>query len=152
MNNNPIPKSTSSPDTTTPYHLVSPMDETSSYHQQQSPYANQNQIKQQQPQQQLLLRGMSQRSQQIISRFPQQETSGFIRAPSPAVASGQPPRFIFTSSNQQTQPQTTHYVQYTQQGQGQHTVVVQQGTNDTFQRMVPIRTLQAVIYKVLCLF
>jgi len=112
------------------------MDDTSPYHQQQSPYANQNQIKSQQ--QQLLPRGMlPPRPQQIMPRFPQQ--------PSSAGASGQPTRFIFASppnqqAQQQQQQQPTHYVQYTQQGQGQHTVVVQQGTNEAFQRMVYIYT------------
>ncbi len=131
-NTNPIRKSTSSSDANTPYHHVSPMDDTSPYHQQQSPYANQNQMKpqQQQQQQQLLPRGMPPRPQQIMPRFPQQ--------PSSAGTPGQPTRFIFASPpNQQVQQQQpTHYVQYPQQGQGQHTVVVQQGTNEAFQRMV----------------
>jgi hypothetical protein len=122
------------------------MDDTSPYHQQQSPYANQNQIKSQQ-QQQLLPRGMPPRPQQIMPRFPQQ--------PSSAGAPGQPTRFIFTSppnqqaQQQQQQQQPTHYVQYTQQGQGQHTVVVQQGTNEAFQRMVYLYT-KLKIYSFFC--
>jgi hypothetical protein len=118
------------------------MDETSPYHQQQSPYANQNQMKSQPPppplqqQQQLLPRGMPPRPQQIMPRFPQQETTNFIRTPSSAGAPGQPTRFIFASPPNQQQQQPTHYVQYTQQGQGQHTVVLQQGNTEAFQRMV----------------
>ncbi len=138
-NTNPIRKSTSSSDANTPYHHVSPTDETSPYHQQQSPYANPNAMKPQQ--QQLLPRGgMPPRTpQQIMPRFPQQDTANFVRTPSSGGGPGQPTRFIFASPpNQQVQQQQqpTHYVQYTQQGQGQHTVVVQQGTNETFQRMV----------------
>jgi hypothetical protein len=122
------------------------MDETSPYHQQQSPYANQNQMKPQQQQQQLLPRGMPPRPQQIMPRFSQQDTTNFVRTPSSAGAPGQPSRFIFASPpNQQAQQQPTHYVQYTQQGQGQHTVVVQQGTNETFQRMVYNRILKSFI-------
>ena len=136
-NPNQIRKSTSSSDANTPYHHVSPMDDTSPYHQQQSPYPNQNQMKPQQPQ--LLPRGMQPRPplQQIMPRFPQQDTGNFVRTPSSAGVPGQPTRFIFASPTQQTQPsqQPTHYVQYTQQGQGQHTVVVQQGSADGFQRM-----------------
>ncbi|CAF2074249.1 unnamed protein product [Rotaria magnacalcarata] len=139
-NNNPIRKSasassSSSSDPTTPYHHISPMDETSPYHQQQqqqSPYPNQMK------QQQLLPRGMPPRPQQIMPRFPQQDANNFVRTPSSTGAPGQPARFIFASPpNQQTQQQqqTTHYVQYTQQSQGQHTVVVQPGTNESFQRM-----------------
>lgn len=141
-NTNPIRKSTSSSDGNTPYHHVSPMDETSPYHQQQSPYANQNQMKPQQgppQQQQLLPRGMPPRPpQQIMPRFPQQDNNNFVRTPTNTGAPGQPTRFIFASpSNQQVQQQQpTHYVQYTQAGQGQHTVVVQQGTAEAFQRMV----------------
>lgn len=141
-NTNPIRKSTSSSDGNTPYHHVSPMDDTSPYHQQQSPYANQNQMKPQQgppQQQQLLPRGMPPRPpQQIMPRFPQQDNNNFVRTPTSAGTQGQPTRFIFASpSNQQVQQQQpTHYVQYTQSGQGQHTVVVQQGTTDAFQRMV----------------
>ena len=129
-NTNPIRKSTSSSDANTPYHHVSPMDDSSPYHQQQSPYANQTQIKppQQQQQQQLLPRGMPPRPQQIMPRFPQQ--------PSSAGATGQPTRFIFASPPNQQPQGPTHYVQYTQQGQGQHTIVVQQGTTESFQRMV----------------
>jgi len=126
------------------------MDETSPYHQQQSPYANQNQMKPQQ-QQQLLPRGMPPRPQQIMPRFSQQDTTNFVRTPSSAGAPGQPSRFIFASPpNQQAQQQPTHYVQYTQQGQGQHTVVVQQGTNETFQRMVYNRILKSFI-PIICL-
>ena len=143
-NTNPIRKSTSSSDGNTPYHHVSPMDETSPYHQQQSPYANQNPMKSQQgpppPQQQLLPRGMPPRPpQQIMPRFPQQDNNNFVRTPTSAGAPGQPTRFIFASpagQQVQQQPQQTHYVQYTQPGQGQHTVVIQQGTNEAFQRMV----------------
>jgi hypothetical protein len=114
------------------------MDETSPYHQQHSPYANQNPMKPQQ--QQLLPRGMPPRPQQIMPRFPQQDPTNFVRTPLSAGTPGQPTRFIFASppnqQAQQQQQQPTHYVQYTPQGQGQHTVVIQQGTNETFQRMV----------------
>jgi len=143
-NTNPIRKSTSS-DANTPYHHVSPMDETSPYHhQQQSPYANQNQMKPQQQQQQLLPRGMPPRPpQQIMPRFPQQENTNFVRTPSSGTP-GQPTRFIFASPPNQQPQQQTHYVQYTPQGQGQHTVVVQQGTNEAFQRMVFNKTLSSI--------
>jgi hypothetical protein len=123
------------------------MDETSPYHQQQSPYANQNQMKPQQ-QQQLLPRGMPPRPQQIMPRFPQQDTTNFVRTPSSAGTPGQPTRFIFASPPNQPQQQPTHYVQYTQQVQGQHTVVVQQGTNESFQRIVDYQILNLfILYK-----
>jgi len=129
------------------------MDETSPYHQQQSPYANQNQMKPQQ-QQQLLPRGMPPRPQQIMPRFPQQPSSA--GTPGTPGTPGPPTRFIFASppnqqAQQQQQQQPTHYVQYTQQGQGQHTVVVQQGTNEAFQRMVCFITLK-IFYKLLFCF
>ena len=146
--NTPLRKSTSSSDGATPYHHASPMDETSPYHQQQQPsYINPNQMKPQ-GQQQLLPRGMPPRpqQQQLMPRFPQQETNNFVRTPSSAGAPGQAARFIFTSSpnqqqQQQQQQQATHYVQYTPQGQGQHTIILQQGTNEAFQRMVCTRQL-----------
>jgi hypothetical protein len=113
------------------------MDEAPTYYQQQSPYANQNQMKPQ-VQQQLLPRGMPARPPQLMARFPNQEVTNFVRAPSSAGAPGQPARFIFTSPSNQLPPQqqATHYVQYSQTPQGQHTVVVQQGTTESFQRMV----------------
>lgn len=143
---NPIRKSNSSSDPNTPYHHVSPMEETSPYYQQQSPYGNPNAMKgpgplpqQQQPgQPPLLPRGMPPRPTQPMQRFPSQDGSNFVRTPS-AVGTpvpGQPARFIFTSPSNQPPQQATHYVQYTAAGQAQHTVVVQQGTADGFQRMV----------------
>jgi hypothetical protein len=85
---------------------------------------------------------MPPRPPQLMPRFPNQETVNFVRTPSSVGTAGQSPRFIFTSpSSQPLQQQATHYVQYTPTGQGQHTIAVQQGTTEGFQRMVRERSL-----------
>lgn len=153
-NTNPIRKSNSASDPNPSYHHVSPMEETQAYYQQQSPYPNVNQIKIQPAQQPLLPRGMPARTPQLIPRFPNQEQTNFVRTPTAPSTPGQPTIFSFTSPStqgtvqqqqqsqpqQQQQQQPTHYVQYTSGVQGQHTIVVQQGTADGFQRMVSLFT------------
>jgi hypothetical protein len=136
-NPNAMRKSTSS-DANTPYQHVTNMDESSAYYQQQSPYGNQNQIKPQMPPQpqQLLPRGMVPRPGTIMPRYASQESQNFVRTPTAPGTPSQPTRFIFTSPSHQPLQQATHYVQYASGAPGQHTVVVQQGTVEGFQRMV----------------